>query len=127
MEFGLTKISDLSFEDMIIKVTEELKKESFVVITTIDIQNTIKQKINRGFRRYTILGACNPQFSYEALLTNDRIGLLMPCNVVVQEKEGKTEILIFDPSSIKLFVNDQKLIDMAEELSGKLKRVLMNL
>lgn len=88
MELGLTKRLTLSFEETIIKVTEELKKESFGILTTIDVQNTIKQKLATDFRKYTILGACNPKFSHEVLLADDQLGLLMPCNVVVQELEN---------------------------------------
>jgi uncharacterized protein (DUF302 family) len=127
MKLGLTKRLTLNFEETITKVTEELKKEGFGILTTIDVQNTIKQKLDKDFRKYTILGACNPQFSHEALLTDDQLGLLMPCNVVVQEKEGKTEIAIFNPALLQSFTTDEKLNKMSEELAGRIKRVLNNL
>lgn len=127
MKLGLTKRLTLNFEETITKVTEELKKEGFGILTTIDVQNTIKQKLDKDFRKYTILGACNPQFSHEALLTDDQLGLLMPCNVVVQEKEGKTEIAIFNPALLQSFNTDEKLHRMSEELAGSIKRVLNNL
>lgn len=127
MKLGLTKTVALSFEETITKVTEELKKEGFGILTTIDVQNTIKQKLDKDFRKYTILGACNPQFSHEALLTDDQLGLLMPCNVVVQEKDRKTEIAIFNPSLLKSFTTDQTLQTMSEELADRLNRVLENM
>lgn len=127
MKLGLTKILTLSFEDTITKVTEELKKEGFGILTTIDVQNTIKQKLDKDFRKYTILGACNPQFSHEALLTDDQLGLLMPCNAVVQEKDGKTEVSIFNPALLKSFTTDEKLNRMSEELAERIKRVLKNM
>lgn len=127
MELGFVKKLTLSFEDTITKVTEELKKEGFGILTTIDVKNTIKQKLDIDFRKYTILGACNPQFSHEALLADDQLGLMMPCNVVVQEKDGKTEISIFNPALLQSFTTDEKLNRMSEELAGKIKRVLSNL
>lgn len=127
MEIGITKQVNLSFEEGVIKVTEELQKEGFGILTTIDVKGTIKQKLNLDFRKYTILGACNPTFAHQALEIDDRIGLLLPCNVVVQEKNGKTEISIFNPSLItKLFQNEQ-LAKMSEELRQRVERVLENL
>jgi uncharacterized protein (DUF302 family) len=127
MELGLSKRLTSAFEETIIKVTDELKKEGFGIITTIDFKNTVKEKLNKDFRKFTILGACNPQFSYDALLSDDRLGLLMPCNVIVQEKEGKTEVSIFNPALLKSFTTDEKLIKMSEELVERIKRVLVNL
>lgn len=127
MKLGLTKTLAISFEETITKVTEELKKEGFGILTTIDVKNTFKQKLDKDFRKFTILGACNPQFSHEALLIDDQLGLLMPCNVVVQEKIGKTEIAIFNPAILKSYTTDQKLQTMAEELTDRLNRVLENI
>jgi uncharacterized protein (DUF302 family) len=127
MELGLSKRLTSAFEETIIKVTDELKKEGFGIITTIDFKNTVKEKLNKDFRKFTILGVCNPQFSYDALLSDDRLGLLMPCNVIVQEKEGKTEVSIFNPALLKSFTTDEKLIKMSEELVERIKRVLVNL
>lgn len=127
MELGLNKTLGLSFEDAIEKVTYELKKEGFGIITTIDFKNTVKEKLNKDFRKFTILGACSPQFSYQAILTDEKLGLLMPCNVIVQEKEGKTEISIFNPTLLKSFTSDAKLSKMSEELTDRIKRVLSNL
>lgn len=127
MKLGLTKRLTLTFEETIVKVTEELKKEGFGILTTIDVQNTIKQKLDKDFRKYTILGACNPQFSHEALLTDDQLGLLLPCNVVVQDKDGKTEVSIFNPALLQSFTTDEKLNRMSEELRERIERVLQHL
>jgi uncharacterized protein (DUF302 family) len=127
MELGLSKTLTTTFEETIIKVTDELIKEGFGIITTIDFKNTVKEKLNKDFRKFTILGACNPQFAYDAVLIDDKIGLLLPCNVMVQEKEGKTEVSIFNPALLKFFVTDEKLTKMSEELVERIKRVLSNL
>jgi len=127
MELGLTKEVTTDFEDTITKVTEELKKEGFGIITTIDFKNTIREKLDKDFRKFTILGACNPQFSYDAVRIDDRIGLLLPCNVVVQEKQGKIEVSIFNPALIKFLVADEKLIEMSEQLVERITKVLSNL
>ena len=127
MELGLSKILTTTFEETITKVTDELKKEGFGIITTIDFKNTVKEKLNKDFRKFTILGACNPQFAYDAVLIDDKIGLLLPCNVMVQEKEGKTEVSIFNPALLTFFVTDEKLTKMSEELVERIKRILSNL
>jgi uncharacterized protein (DUF302 family) len=127
MELGLNKTLSLSFENAIEKVTEELKNEGFGIITTIDFQKTVKERLNEDFRKFTILGACNPQFSHQAVLTDDRLALLMPCNVIIQEKDGKTEVVIFNPLMLKNFTHDTTLMKMSEELSERIKRVLKKL
>lgn len=127
MELGITKQIDLSFEDAVIKVTAELQKEGFGVLTTIDVKETIKQKLNLNFRKYTILGACNPTFAHQALEIDDRIGLLLPCNIVIQEKSGKTEISIFNPSLITNIFQDDQLVKLADELRERINRVIQNL
>lgn len=126
MEIGITKQIDLSFEEAVIKVTAELQKEGFGIITTIDVKETIKQKLDLDFRKYTILGACNPTFAHQAIGIDDRIGLLLPCNVVVQEKNGKTEISVFNPSLITNFFQNERLAKMAEELKERIERVLQH-
>ncbi len=127
MELGITKQIDLTFEDAVIKVTAELQKEGFGVITTIDVKETIKQKLNLDFRKYTILGACNPTFAHQALEIDDRIGLLLPCNIVVQEKKGRTEISIFNPMQITNFFHDDQLVKLADELRNRIDRVIKQL
>ncbi|MDI6803470.1 MAG: DUF302 domain-containing protein [Bacteroidota bacterium] len=127
MQLGITKQVDLSFDEAIKKVTDELQKEGFGVLTTIDVKETIQQKLNLNFRKYTILGACNPTFAHQALEIDDSIGLLLPCNIVIQEKSGKTEISIFNPSLITNFFQDDHFEKMSVELRGLINRVLQHL
>lgn len=127
MHYGFSKTVDLSFEDTINKVTEELKKEGFGILTTIDIKETLKNKIDVDFKKYTILGACNPPLAYKALLAEEEIGLLLPCNVIVYEKEGKSAISVFDPSLMSKVVENEKMNPIAEEVKEKLQRVFNNI
>ncbi|MEX2189140.1 MAG: DUF302 domain-containing protein, partial [Bacteroidota bacterium] len=83
MQYGFSKTVNLSFDQTVEKVTEELKKEGFGVLTTIDVKETLKKKLDVDFKRYTILGACNPPFAHKALQAEEEIGLLLPCNVIV--------------------------------------------
>ena len=126
MDYGFSKTADLSFEDTINKVTEELKKEGFGVLTTIDVKDTLKNKIDVDFKKYTILGACNPPFAHKALLAEEEIGLLLPCNVIVYEKEGKSAVSFFDPSLMTKVVENEILKSIAEEVREKLQRVFEN-
>lgn len=127
MHYGFSKTVDLSFEDTINKVTEELKKEGFGILTTIDIKETLKNKIDVDFKKYTILGACNPPLAYKALLAEEEIGLLLPCNVIVYEKEGKSAVSVFDPSLMSKVVENEKMNPIAEEVKEKLQRVFNNI
>ena len=123
MDYGFSKTVDLSFEDTINKVTEELKEEGFGVLTTIDVKDTLKNKINVDFKKYTILGACNPLFAHKALLAEEEIGLLLPCNVIVYEKEGKSAVSFFDPFLMAKVVENENLSPIAGEVKEKLQRV----
>ena len=114
----------MSYEKAIEKVTEELKKEGFGVLTSIDIKDTLKKKINVDFKKYAILGACNPVLAHKALQTEEEIGLLLPCNVVVYEKEDETAVSIFNPMTMTKIVNNDRLNSVAEEVNTKLRRVL---
>jgi uncharacterized protein (DUF302 family) len=110
------------------KVREELKKEGFGVITEIDIKKTFKEKIDVDFRNYTIIGACNPAFAYKALQAEDKIGILLPCNVVIQEtKNGEIEVLAFDPASVMMTMESPELEKLSTEVREKLTKVLDNL
>jgi uncharacterized protein (DUF302 family) len=125
---GISKNVSYGFDEAITKVTEELKNEGFGVLTSIDVQDTFKKKINAEFRKYTILGACNPHLALRALLKDPIIGLLLPCNVVVYETdEGKTNVSIFDPMTISDLLPDLNMNSLAEEVKEKLKRVLNKL
>ena len=121
------KTVELSFDDAIVRVTEELKKEGFGVLTEIDMQATLKKKLDVDFRPYKILGACNPPFAYKALLAEQNIGLLLPCNVIVQDAgNGKTEIAAIDPLVSMSRVENPALEPVAAEIKAKLQRVIQN-
>src|SRR3990172_5518200 len=118
MQYGFSKTVDMSYEQTIEKVTAELKKEGFGVLTSIDVKETLKQKINVDFKKYTILGACNPPIAHKALQEEEELGLLLPCNVIVYEKEGKTNVSIFDPRVLSTIVDNDILKPVAEEANA---------
>jgi uncharacterized protein (DUF302 family) len=124
MNYGITKTIELSYEQAIEKVTEELKKEGFGVLTTIDVKETLKKKLDVDFQKYIILGACNPPFAYEALKAEEQIGLLLPCNFIIYEKEGKTFVSAFNPSVISSISNNEKLKEISVKLNEKINKVL---
>ena len=124
MKYGFSKITDYGFEQAIEKVTEELKKEGFGVLTTIDVKDTLKKKIDIDFKKYTILGACNPKLAHGALQVEEELGLLLPCNVIVYEKGGKTVISVFDPIIMTVVIENPEMKPVAEEVKNKLQRVL---
>ncbi|HSL89915.1 MAG TPA: DUF302 domain-containing protein [Ignavibacteriaceae bacterium] len=124
MQYGFSKTTDYTFSQAIEKVTDELKKEGFGVLTTIDVKDTLKKKIDVDFKNYTILGACNPPIAHKALQTEEELGLLLPCNVVVYEKDSKTVISIFDPMMMTKVIDNDKMIPIASEVKEKLQRVL---
>lgn len=124
MKYGFSKTTDYSFEEAIQKVTDELKKEGFGVLTTIDVKDTLKNKLNVDFKKYTILGACNPPLAHQALQTEEELGLLLPCNVVVYEKEGKSVVSVFDPIVIAHIIDNPGMKTVAEEVKKKLERVI---
>ena len=128
MGYYFTKELNISFDDAIAKVTEELKKEGFGILTDIDVKATLKKKLDVDFRPYRILGACNPPFAFQALQTEDKIGTMLPCNVVVQEKTpGKVEVTSIDPVASMAAVNNPNLKTIGEQVRAKLKRVIDNL
>lgn len=123
MSYGMSKTVSMSYEKAIEKVTEELKKEGFGVLTTIDVKDTLKRKLDVDFNKYIILGACNPPFAYKALQAEEQIGLLLPCNVIVYEKEGRTVVGIFDPMTMTKMVENEALKPIAEDVAARLQRV----
>jgi len=127
MNYGITKTIDLPFDRAIEKITEELKKEGFGVLTTIDVKETLKKKLDVDFRKYIILGACNPPFAYEALQAEEMVGLLMPCNVVVQEKDGQTVVHVFNPELISMVSPNEKLKELSGKLRERLDKVVSNI
>ena len=124
MQYGFSKTVDLPFEQTIEKVTEELKKEGFGVLTTIDVKETLKKKIDVDFKKYTILGACNPPIAHKALQTEEELGLLLPCNVIVYEKDDKTIVSMFDPMLMTDIIKNEQMEPIAKEVKEKLQRVL---
>ncbi len=128
MGYYFSKTINTDFEGAIQKVTEALKAEGFGILTEIDMKATLKKKLDVDFYNYKILGACNPPFAYKALKTEDKIGTMLPCNVIVQEKEkGQVEVSVVDPvASMKAIENDE-LHDIATEIRGRLQRVIGNL
>ena len=122
--YGISKVVSLPHEKAVDKVTEELKKEGFGVLTTIDVRDTLKKRLNVDFPKYIILGACNPPFAHKALLAEDQIGLLLPCNIIVYEKEGKTVVAAFDPMTMVTMVENDALKAVAVEIGTKLQKVM---
>jgi uncharacterized protein (DUF302 family) len=129
MKYYFSKsLVDVTFNEAIQKVTELLKVEGFGVLTEIDIKSTLKQKLDVDFYNYKILGACNPTFAYKALLAEDKIGTMLPCNVIVQEKvEGKVEVSVVNPPASMKAIENDKLQDIATEIQDKLKKVIEQL
>lgn len=128
MKYFNTKIVDYSYDEALVKVAEELKKEGFGVLTEIDVKETLKKKIDVDFRRYKIMGACNPAFAHKAISVEDNLGVLLPCNFVVQEnKDGKTQISSVNPLVSMQSVENENLEPIAKEVSEKLSRVMNNL
>ena len=125
MQYGFSKMVDMSYEQTLEKVTAELKKEGFGVLTSIDVKETLKQKINVDFKKYTILGACNPPIAHRALLEEEELGLLLPCNVIVYEKDNKTQVSIFDPMVMTWIMENDNMKPIATEVQEKLQRVLV--
>lgn len=124
MQYGFAKTVNMSFEQTIDKVTEELKKEGFGVLTSIDVKETLKKKIDVDFKKYTILGACNPPIAHKALLEEEELGLLLPCNIIVYEKNDKTVVSVFDPLVMTKVIDNEKIKPVASQVKEKLERVL---
>jgi len=129
MSYYFTKTLDnISFDDAIEKVTEELQKEGFGVLTEIDVQATFKKKLDIDFKKYRILGACNPNFAHKALSSEDKIGVFLPCNVVVEENDNKQiEVSAVDPVASMMSVKNNDLGDVAMEVQNRLKKVIDSL
>lgn len=119
---------DWSFDEAIEKVSAALQKEGFGILTEIDVKETLKKKLDVDFRKYRILGACNPPFAYQALQAEDKIGTMLPCNVIVQELEdGRVEIAAVDPIASMQAIENPKLAEVAQQVRNKLSSVIENL
>lgn len=127
-DFGMRKALRATYDEALSRVPEALKSEGFGVLTEIDIQRTLEQKLGVDFRRYKILGACNPPFAHEALQADLEIGLMLPCNVVVYEDDdGHAVVLAIDPTQTMAGTGNPKLVELAEAVKEKLSRVLAKL
>jgi uncharacterized protein (DUF302 family) len=127
MNYGFAKETDLEFDEAMQKVEQELQKEGFKILTTIDAQAKFKEKLNIDFPRYMILGACNPKLAHKAISTEWNIGLLLPCNVIVYEKNYKVWVGIMKPTAAMSSVGNEALEDLASEVEAKLKRTFDNI
>jgi uncharacterized protein (DUF302 family) len=128
MNYYFSKTLPLNFEDAVQRTIEVLKAEGFGVITNIDVTQTLKAKIGVDFRNYRILGACNPKLAHEALLVEDKIGTMLPCNVVVQELDrNHTEVAAIDPIASMLAIDNARLKDAASRVQQALRKVVQTL
>jgi len=128
MSYYFSKTINTTFDQAIDQVTEALKTEGFGVLTDIDVKATMKKKLDVDFRPYRILGACNPPFAHRALLAEDKIGTMLPCNVIVQELgENRIEVAAVDPMASMQAVDNEKLADIAVEVRAKLEKVVESL
>lgn len=125
MSYYFSKTMKIPFSEAVTRVIEELKKEGFGILTDVDVKATLKKKLNVDFKNYRILGACNPPFAYQALQAEDKIGTMLPCNVIVQENAaGNVEVSAIDPVASMQAVQNPKLRDIAEQIQAKLKTVV---
>lgn len=128
MSYHFSTTVDWPFEQAVEKTTEALKKEGFGVLTEIDIKATLKEKLDVDFKKYQILGACNPPLAHKALSAEDHIGLMLPCNVIVQEHEGgRVEVSAVDPVASMQAVENSELGDVARKVQTLLKKVIDSL
>ncbi len=126
--FGIRKVLDMGFDEALAKVPEALKAEGFGVLTEIDVQATLKKKLDVDFRRYRILGACNPPFAHQALQLSLDVGMLLPCNVIVYETDDrKTVVSAVDPMQTMAAQGDPAMRPLAEQVQQKLRRVVDSL
>lgn len=129
MKYYFSKIlKGVSFEDAIARVTDKLKEEGFGVLTDIDMQQTLKKKLDVDIKKYRILGACNPPFAYKAMQAEDKIGLMLPCNVIIQEQApGVIEVSAIDPVASMQSIDNSELAYVADEVRAKLNKVIEGL
>jgi uncharacterized protein (DUF302 family) len=124
INYGFTKEINKPFEETIDLVSNELQKEGFGILTKIDVKEKFKEKLGIVFKKYVILGACNPHSAHKAILAEENIGLMLPCNVILYEKGDKTIISIIKPTVAMKMINNKKLKDTAEYIETKLKNVI---
>lgn len=124
LNYGFIKEVEISLEEAVRKVTEELKKEGFGILTKIDVRDKFREKLGIEFKKYVILGACNSSSAHKAILAEENIGLMLPCNVIVYEKENKTIISIIKPTVAMGMIDNEVLREIAEKIEKKLGGVI---
>jgi len=122
-EYGFTKTLDEPFDSVMERTKQELQKEGFGILTSIDVREKFKEKLGIDFRKYVILGACNPPSAHQAITIEENIGLLLPCNVIVYEKDDKTVVSIIKPSVAMNMIQNEQLLEVARKVEQKLKKV----
>ena len=123
-----SKVLNLPFEPALGRIEEELKQEGFGILTELDVTQTLKEKLDIDFKPYRILGACNPALAYQALKEEDKVGLMLPCNVVVEGLDaGRTEVAVIDPVAAMLAIDNRQLLEIAREARKRLKAALSRL
>ena len=128
MSYYFNKIVSGEFSKVVENVTKELKKEGFGILTEIDVKATLKKKLDVDFRNYLILGACNAPFEYKALQVEEKVGAMLPCNVIIQEKpEGKIEVSAVDPVVSMQAIDNIMLVEVVQVIKSKLKKVIDNI
>ncbi|EGV43415.1 DUF302 domain-containing protein [Bizionia argentinensis JUB59] len=128
MKYYFNKTIKGTFEEVIDKVTKGLKEEGFGILTEIDIKETMKKKLDVDFKKYKILGACNPPYAYKALQAEDKIGTMLPCNVIVQEiEDGVVEVAAVSPMASMQAVENEKLNGIAKDITAMLEKVIEKL
>jgi uncharacterized protein (DUF302 family) len=128
MSYYFAKTLEAGFDEAVARTREALQREGFGVITEIDVSQTLKTKIGVDFRPYLILGACNPTMAHEALRLEDKVGTMLPCNVVVQELEpGRAEVAAIDPVASMRAIDNPKLLETAQLVAAKLKAVIASI
>ncbi|MDZ4746640.1 MAG: DUF302 domain-containing protein [bacterium] len=127
MSYHFSKTVSYDFDTAIAKVTEELEREGFGVLTVIDVTETLKKKLDIDFNKYRILGACNPHLAHQALQAEDKIGTMLPCNVIVQEHEnGEVEVSAVNPVASMMAIKNDSLGNVAMQVGEKLRKVIEN-
>jgi uncharacterized protein (DUF302 family) len=124
INYGFTKELDTGFEQAVRQVTENLEKEGFGVLSTIDVKEKFKQKLGIDFKKYVILGACNPVSAHKAIEAEENIGLMLPCNVIVYEKDNKVVIAAIKPTAAMQMIDNPELNKIAADVETKIKRVI---
>ena len=127
INYGFTKELDLPYEQVIEKVTAKLANEGFGILSRIDVREKFREKLGIDFMKYVILGACNPAKAHSAILAEQDIGLMLPCNVIVYEKEGKTIVSVIKPTAAMQMINNKDLQEIAAAVEAKLSKVISSL